>query len=104
CFTFFFQPEDGIRDFHVTGVQTCALPIWLLAMEYDAIQASLGDNDDESAVVLSNEQEARLQERLQAVLASSPVFSIEPFVWKNEIGRASCRERAESREDGGAVQ
>src|SRR5690606_39803022 len=24
---FFFQPEDGIRDFHVTGVQTCALPI-----------------------------------------------------------------------------
>src|SRR5690606_39592767 len=24
---FFFQAEDGIRDFHVTGVQTCALPI-----------------------------------------------------------------------------
>src|SRR5690606_13552388 len=27
-FNFFFQAEDGIRDFHVTGVQTCALPIW----------------------------------------------------------------------------
>src|SRR5207253_8090604 len=27
---FFFQAEDGIRDGHVTGVQTCALPIsWL---------------------------------------------------------------------------
>src|SRR5439155_10517482 len=26
CF-FFFQAEDGIRDGHVTGVQTCALPI-----------------------------------------------------------------------------
>src|SRR5690606_39976682 len=26
---FFFQAEDGIRVFHVTGVQTCALPIWL---------------------------------------------------------------------------
>src|SRR5207302_4358488 len=26
-FVFFFQAEDGIRDFHVTGVQTCALPI-----------------------------------------------------------------------------
>src|SRR5690606_10927101 len=25
---FFFQAEDGIRDFHVTGVQTCALPIF----------------------------------------------------------------------------
>src|SRR5690606_39952914 len=24
---FFFQAEDGIRVFHVTGVQTCALPI-----------------------------------------------------------------------------
>src|SRR5207253_4839546 len=29
--SFFFQAEDGIRDGHVTGVQTCALPIshWL---------------------------------------------------------------------------
>src|SRR5690625_3986002 len=26
-FSFFFQAEDGIRDGHVTGVQTCALPI-----------------------------------------------------------------------------
>src|SRR5215510_10859800 len=34
-FFFFFQAEDGIRDGHVTGVQTCALPIsdwrWLWA-------------------------------------------------------------------------
>src|SRR5690606_40872355 len=30
-FFFFFQAEDGIRDFHVTGVQTCALPIYALA-------------------------------------------------------------------------
>src|SRR5215204_7493777 len=28
-FFFFFQAEDGIRDHCVTGVQTCALPIWL---------------------------------------------------------------------------
>src|SRR5207253_7410850 len=27
CCGFFFQAEDGIRDGHVTGVQTCALPI-----------------------------------------------------------------------------
>src|SRR6266481_7616672 len=27
-FFFFFQAEDGIRDGTVTGVQTCALPIW----------------------------------------------------------------------------
>src|SRR3989454_8192467 len=30
-FVFFFQAEDGIRDYKVTGVQTCALPIWDVA-------------------------------------------------------------------------
>src|SRR5690606_41181976 len=34
---FFFQAEDGIRDFHVTGVQTCALPI--LAAQREPIEA-----------------------------------------------------------------
>src|SRR5439155_17944697 len=33
-FFFFFQAEDGIRDGHVTGVQTCALPICWVAGEY----------------------------------------------------------------------
>src|SRR5204863_2603610 len=28
-FFFFFQAEDGIRDLYVTGVQTCALPIFM---------------------------------------------------------------------------
>src|SRR5256884_6391046 len=28
CMIFFFQAEDGIRDVAVTGVQTCALPIY----------------------------------------------------------------------------
>ena len=31
-FFFFFQAEDGIRDWSVTGVQTCALPISLYSM------------------------------------------------------------------------
>src|SRR6266511_5069891 len=30
---FFFQAEDGIRDFHVTGVQTCALPIFAVGTD-----------------------------------------------------------------------
>src|SRR5256885_16395679 len=29
---FFFQAEDGIRDYKVTGVQTCALPIYLRSL------------------------------------------------------------------------
>src|SRR3989440_1228563 len=31
---FFFQAEDGIRDLIVTGVQTCALPIFSIAAQY----------------------------------------------------------------------
>src|SRR5690349_16448626 len=30
CLFFFFQAEDGIRDLYVTGVQTCALPIFAI--------------------------------------------------------------------------
>src|SRR5690606_40753639 len=33
---FFFLAEDGIRDFHVTGVQTCALPIF----DYDGLTST----------------------------------------------------------------
>src|SRR5690625_2389882 len=35
---FFFQAEDGIRDGHVTGVQTCALPIFIFEDQF-----SVGD-------------------------------------------------------------
>src|SRR5256885_1953993 len=34
AFLFFFQAEDGIRDYKVTGVQTCALPILHRDVEY----------------------------------------------------------------------
>src|SRR5437764_3051496 len=34
-FFFFFQAEDGIRDTSVTGVQTCALPISIVAVWRD---------------------------------------------------------------------
>src|SRR5690606_26523056 len=40
CFTcFVFQAEDGIRDFHVTGVQTCALPILVLKPDFGSVFA-----------------------------------------------------------------
>ena len=34
---FFFQAEDGIRDYDVTGVQTCALPISVHKQENDVL-------------------------------------------------------------------
>src|SRR5690554_7575647 len=37
-FFFFFQAEDGIRDADVTGVQTCALPIYEFEVENLAFQ------------------------------------------------------------------
>src|SRR5205085_8131575 len=40
---FFFQAEDGIRDLTVTGVQTCALPIFLQDLRAPAPQV-LEDN------------------------------------------------------------
>src|SRR5690606_29461738 len=40
---FFFQAEDGIRDFHVTGVQTCALPISeLLDPRFEVVETGRG--------------------------------------------------------------
>src|SRR5690606_40713994 len=36
--------EDGIRDFHVTGVQTCALPIYQMADTWTGKLANLHDN------------------------------------------------------------
>src|SRR2546429_6455873 len=44
-FFFFFQAEDGIRDVAVTGVQTCALPIFsppLFSKPYPAPVSTLG--------------------------------------------------------------
>src|SRR5690606_39460078 len=47
---FFFQAEDGIRDFHVTGVQTCALPILCCsAMSSMLHQAAATTKGDEMA-------------------------------------------------------
>src|SRR2546430_6951971 len=43
---YFFQAEDGIRDLTVTGVQTCALPIFLLEADHRCIGKILGEVED----------------------------------------------------------
>src|SRR5690606_40429556 len=47
---FFFQAEDGIRDFHVTGVQTCALPI-LSVPEDDYLQLEVTATDQNGRIL-----------------------------------------------------
>src|ERR1022692_2642676 len=51
-FVFFFQAEDGIRDYKVTGVQTCALPIY--KVEYLGLDKVDGDDAYELKVTLKN--------------------------------------------------
>src|SRR5688500_20308668 len=47
---FFFQAEDGIRDYKVTGVQTCALPIYELCLVAPFEQ--VGDQDEQRTLGL----------------------------------------------------
>src|SRR5690606_39326121 len=58
--SFFFQAEDGIRDFHVTGVQTCALPIFRILMQrvHERAERSLGSAWQEDAERLRDQVEA----------------------------------------------
>src|SRR5256885_10519214 len=42
-FVCFFQAEDGIRDYKVTGVQTCALPISLVSIQDAEADVSMSD-------------------------------------------------------------
>src|SRR5690606_41151275 len=79
---FFFQAEDGIRDFHVTGVQTCALPISVLT------SACLWHYTDWYIVLPGL---AMLGGVMALRWLKLPVWALVLFM---KIGRASCRERA----------
>ena len=70
-FFFFFQAEDGIRDVAVTGVQTCALPIYV-----DVTGSSNTFTLDTGTSALSENLD------LDWIINGD-----------SKIGRASCRER-----------
>src|SRR5256886_11296208 len=84
---FFFQAEDGIRDLTVTGVQTCALPIFLTAL--------LLQSPGTAGLILAAKAIARYPEFKSEhfaeyfLIGTLLSFSIAVM----EIGRASCRER-----------
>src|SRR2546430_5500922 len=83
---FFFQAEDGIRDLTVTGVQTCALPIYrhrktvielaVVAARRD-LRGSPAQHSAAAAAVVLVRADAGPSRRARRL----------------EIGRASCRER-----------
>src|SRR5690606_40116055 len=86
---FFFQAEDGIRDFHVTGVQTCALPI-CTAPTRTRRGSSRG-----SCRCGPRRGPRSFRWRPQEVrpLALRRSLVLRPSWLSFEIGRASCRER-----------
>src|SRR5262249_58744480 len=75
-FFFFFQAEDGIRDWSVTGVQTCALPISRCA---------------------GGSRPKRWRSRRFGLEPPAQRVSLDRYAAQglHEIGRASCRERVE---------
>src|SRR5699024_4634859 len=67
----FFQAEDGIRDRNVTGVQTCALPIWgrLLKFSYDGFFYEILDELGQMPLPPYIKEQLPKKERYQTVYA-----------------------------------
>src|SRR5690606_40443263 len=73
---FFFQAEDGIRDFHVTGVQTCALPIY----------------DEALQLIGLSREEVKLKPLQELANASDLIARIVEIPEKNAEGQAHALE------------
>src|SRR5256885_12790897 len=84
---FFFQAEDGIRDYKVTGVQTCALPI----------SAPAAERSNCRQVIRIARVNGILEGGEEAFEATDLLYQSLNIGWSTfhiaEIGRASCRER-----------
>src|SRR2546430_6546427 len=89
CSFFFFQAEDGIRDLTVTGVQTCALPIFAFHPDPRVRDGAFTNNpwllelpDPLTKIPWDN----------AAVLSPRTAGALDIHDG-DQIGRASCRER-----------
>src|SRR5690606_40310431 len=85
---FFFQAEDGIRDFHVTGVQTCALPICGAPPSCWVFLQAGGRPGQDFPLTASCLQQVAWGRSKGRFYSSPKVGDLVLF----EIGRASCRE------------
>src|SRR5262249_56212962 len=101
------EAEDGIRDWSVTGVQTCALPISprhgiLVVALAGCAGATSGDAHPStpatSRTIDSTGQVDSAGRTSDEVIARPETAGVRPT---EEIGRASCREREERAGGGG---
>src|SRR5437868_10000058 len=96
-FFFFFQAEDGIRDRNVTGVQTCALPIYGCGAPGDRLAMHRA-----ATVVVARLREKQQQPPGSTSRSNAPERATQRAgTSPPEIGRASCRERVENSEGDG---
>src|SRR5436189_3160186 len=95
---FFFQEEDGIRDTSVTGVQTCALPIFGSSAQ-SAYSAYLAVDDDNGNLADGTPDCLEIYNAFSThgiagtPCAGNSAACVRPN--QPKIGRASCRERVE---------
>src|SRR5690606_40265811 len=92
---FLFAAEEGIRDVHVTGVQTCALPILrLVQREIANLEREQAEAEKELARLdrLQRDRADQYNRRLVAVYKYGPLSYLELLV---------AAERAEERRVGG---
>src|SRR5690606_40381538 len=104
----FFQAEDGIRDFHVTGVQTCALPI-STGQFYRRFVAVVAGIEHDGLVARPDQRLHGTEDRFGGPRGDGDLavgVALHAVDTRNlgQIGRASCRERVEVWEVAGAVQ
>src|SRR5699024_11442196 len=94
----FFQAEGGIRDRNVTGVQTCALPIFGLTAghEYvgEVVEVGSGVKGFQIGDLVSGEGHITCGKCRNCLEGHKENCKDA----KGEIGRASCRERGEGSE------
>src|SRR5437867_649899 len=100
---FFFQAEDGIRDRTVTGVQTCALPIYGFTniMQGDVEKVRHLTIDDVSRIHFRGGSHLGIA---RANPTKSPELLEAAVVSLLQIGRASCRERGQISEGVGLLK
>src|SRR5256885_12786151 len=97
---FFFQAEDGIRDYKVTGVQTCALPITTRRRRIPPRRAGIRSTTASAPIALSVAA-PKATPRCTAVAPRASRWSAPNDT--SEIGRAAWRGRGENSVGAGAL-
>src|SRR5690606_40497641 len=96
CSSVFFQAEDGIRDFHVTGVQTCALPISTSGTLRPEFRAAPSESRGSAGSFPGAAPRGSCSPPHYAAPPGCTVVPPPPGRSPRQIGRASCREKGEN--------